>query len=169
MFDLPSSYLSPRLEVRDTGAKGRGIFALEPIRAGELIAAWGGTVVPAALMHLVSTELTKLSVQIEDDLYLVEDRPGPGVYINHSCDPNAGIAGSHLLVAMRDIAPGEEVCFDYAMTDGSPYDEFECACGAANCRGRITGNDWRLPELWQRYDGFFSLYLQRRIAQHKRV
>lgn len=169
MFDLPSSYLSPRLEVRDTGAKGRGIFALEPIRAGELIAAWGGTVVPAALMHLVSTELTKLSVQIEDDLYLVEDRPGPGVYINHSCDPNAGIAGSHLLVAMRDIAPGEEVCFDYAMTDGSPYDEFECACGAANCRGRITGNDWRLPELWQRYDGFFSLYLQRRIAQLKRV
>lgn len=169
MFDLPSSYLSPRLEVRDTGAKGRGIFALEPIRAGELIAAWGGTVVPAALMHLVSTELTKLSVQIEDDLYLVEDRPGPGVYINHSCDPNAGIAGSHLLVAMRDIAPGEEVCFDYAMTDGSPYDEFECACGAANCRGRITGNDWRLSELWQRYDGFFSLYLQRRIAQLKRV
>ncbi len=169
MLDLPSSYLSPKLEVRDTGAKGRGIFAVQPIRAGELVAAWGGTVVPAALMHLVSTELTKLSVQIEDDLYLVEDRPGPGVYINHSCDPNAGIAGSHLVVAMRDIAPGEEVCFDYAMTDGSPYDEFECACGAPNCRGRVTGSDWRLPELWQRYDGYFSLYLQRRINQLKRV
>jgi len=169
MLDLPSSYLSPKLEVRDTGAKGRGILAVQPIRAGELVAAWGGTVVPAALMHLVSTELTKLSVQIEDDLYLVEDRPGPGAYINHSCDPNAGIAGSHLVVAMRDIAPGEEVCFDYAMTDGSPYDEFECACGAPNCRGRVTGSDWRLPELWQRYDGYFSLYLQRRINQLKRV
>ncbi len=155
--------------MRDTGAKGRGIFALEPIHAGALIAAWGGTVTPAALLHLVPEDIAKLSVQIEDDLYLVEDRPGPGVYINHSCDPNAGIAGTQLMVAMRDIAPGEEVCFDYAMTDGSPYDEFECACGAPNCRGRVTGSDWRIPELWQRYDGYFSLYLQRRINQLKRV
>lgn len=169
MFDLPSSYLSPKLDVRDTGARGRGIFALETIHAGELVAAWGGTVTPGALLHLVPEELARLTVQIEDDLYLVEDRPGPGVYINHSCSPNAGIAGTQLLVAMREIAPGEEVCFDYAMTDGSPYDEFACACGAPNCRGRITGNDWRAPELWQRYDGYFSLYLQRRINQLKQV
>ncbi|MGQ9888574.1 MAG: SET domain-containing protein [Aggregatilineales bacterium] len=169
MLDLPSSYLSPKLEVRDTGAKGRGVFALQPIRAGELVAAWGGTVVPAAALNCVSGDLMLLGVQIEEGLYLVSDRSGPGDYINHSCNPNAGIAGSHLLVAMRDIAPGEEVCFDYAMTDSSPYDEFECACGAPNCRGRVTGSDWRLPELWQRYDGYFSLYLQRRINQLKRV
>ena len=169
MIDLPTSYLSPRLEVRETGARGRGVFALEPIRAGELVAAWGGTPVPADLMHLVRDDLLHLSVQVEENLFLVGERPGPGVYINHSCSPNAGIAGSHLLVAMRDIAPDEDVCFDYAMTDGSPYDEFECACGAPTCRGRITGSDWRIPELWQQYEGFFSLYLQRRIDQLKRV
>lgn len=169
MLDLPSSYLSPKLEVRDTGLKGRGVFAVQPIRAGELVAAWGGTIVPAEALDRVPRDLVALGVQIEEGLYLISERTGPGDYINHSCSPNAGIAGSHLLVAMRDIAPGEEVCFDYAMTDSSPYDEFECACGAPNCRRRVTGSDWRLPELWQRYDGYFSLYLQRRINQLKRV
>lgn len=59
----------------------------------------------------------------------------------------------------------EEVCFDYAMSDGSPYDEFDCTCGAADCRRRVTGNDWCRPELQQRYAGYFSPYLQRRIEQ----
>jgi hypothetical protein len=53
------------------------------------------------------------------------------------------------------------------MSDGSPYDEFDCECGAANCRGRISGNDWRRPELWERYAGHFSPYLQRRINHLK--
>ena len=53
------------------------------------------------------------------------------------------------------------------MTDGSAYDEFDCGCGAKLCRKRVTGNDWRLPELWQRYDGYFSTYLERRIKKLK--
>ena len=51
--------------------------------------------------------------------------------MNHSCDPNCGIVGAVLLVAMRDIEPGDEICFDYAMTDTDDYDEFECTCGTA--------------------------------------
>ena len=54
------------------------------------------------------------------------------------------------------------------MCDGSPYDEFDCACGSARCRGRVTGNDWRDPLLWKRYAGHFSPYLQRRIAALQR-
>jgi hypothetical protein len=69
---------------------------------------------------------------------------------------------------MRDIGPGEEITFDYAMSDGSGYDEFACACGAATCRGRVTGEDWRLPALWRRYEGYFSPYLQRRIDTLRR-
>jgi hypothetical protein len=66
---------------------------------------------------------------------------------------------------MRNIAQGEEICFDYAMSDGSPYDEFDCACDAPNCRGRITGEDWRRPELQRKYANWFSPYLRRRIEQ----
>jgi len=83
--------------------------------------------------------------------------------VNHSCDPNCGMSGQIALVALRPLEPGEEICFDYAMSDGTPYDQFPCGCGAATCRGRVSGDDWQRPELWERYRGYFSPYLQRRI------
>ena len=73
------------------------------------------------------------------------------------------MSGQITLAARRNIERGEEVCFDYAMSDGLIYDEFDCHCGAPACRGRVTGEDWRLPELWARYPGGFSPFLQRRI------
>ena len=73
------------------------------------------------------------------------------------------------LVAIRPIAKGEEICYDYAMSDGSRYDEFCCSCGSSECRGRVTGNDWSLPELQVKYAGYFSPYLQRRIDESHEV
>jgi hypothetical protein len=86
-------------------------------------------------------------------------------YLNHSCQPTAGMSGQIGVVALRDLGPGEEICIDYAMCDGSPYDEFTCGCGTPSCRGQITGNDWMRPELQTRYAGYFSPYLQRRIER----
>jgi hypothetical protein len=54
------------------------------------------------------------------------------------------------------------------MSDGSPYDEFACGCGSHDCRRRVSGDDWKRSELWQRYAGYFSPYLQRRIAAERR-
>lgn len=42
--------------------------------------------------------------------------------------------------------------------------EMECSCGAPNCRKVITEHDWKLPDLQQRYRGYFSQYLQEKIA-----
>ena len=92
---------------------------------------------------------------------------GAADWVNHSCDPNAGLVGQIVLVALRDIKVGEEICFDYATSDGSPYDEFECGCGSRLCRHHVTGDDWKLPELQKRYEGHFSPYIQRRIDGHK--
>ncbi|OGI42683.1 MAG: hypothetical protein A2150_03610 [Candidatus Muproteobacteria bacterium RBG_16_64_11] len=90
-------------------------------------------------------------------------------YFNHSCDPNAGLQGQLGLVAMRDIVPNEEVCFDYAMVmadapEQAPY-EFSCRCGSGLCRGTITDRDWRRPELQRRYAGYFSWHVTGRIAR----
>jgi uncharacterized protein len=105
------------------------------------------------------------SIQIEDELYLAgAPEPEPADFINHSCAPNCGMHGNTVLIATRAIEPGEAIVYDYAMSDGSDYDEFECACGAADCRGKITGNDWMIPELQLRYRGSFSPYLAQRIA-----
>ncbi len=112
---------------------------------------------------MLPADYRRLVLQVEDGAYLLTEQEGPADWVNHCCEPNAGMRGTLTLVAMRDIQAGEEICFDYAMTDGSDYDEFDCGCGAVFCRGRVTGNDWQLPELWERYAGYFSPYLSRRI------
>ena len=160
-----TSYLSPKLEARSRPEKGgHGVYARQWIRAGELLVVWGGDIVTGDQFHYLTPLARRYSIQIEEELYLATTHtPEPADYLNHCCTPNAGLSGQISLVALRDIAPNEEVCFDYAMSDGSPYDEFDCACNTPNCRGRVSGNDWARPELWERYAGHFSPYLQRRI------
>lgn len=160
-----SSYLSPRCESRVKGGSQRGVFALGALKQGELIAVFGGAVCDWEALLALPEEARSLSLQVEDELFLVPETIGDGDFVNHSCDPNAGLSGQICLVAMRDIQSGEEIRFDYAMCDSLPYDEFDCDCGAAHCRGRVTGDDWKLKELQQRYAGYFSPYLQRRMEK----
>lgn len=171
MNDKPhsNSYLSPKLEVRPLPQKGGyGVFAVRPVEHGEVISVWSGRIVNYDQWLALPPDLQTHTVQVEEDLYLASLTPDePPDFINHSCNPNAGMNGQLVLVAMRNIAAGDEVCFDYAMCDGTPYDEFECQCGSPHCRRWITGNDWLRPELWERYDGYFIPYLQRRIERAK--
>jgi hypothetical protein len=88
-------------------------------------------------------------------------------YLNHSCEPNAGFKGQIFLVAMRDIAKGEEATFDYAMVlrgKGARAYKLKCRCQTAACRGRVTDNDWKIPSLQQKYDGYFQWFLQEKIG-----
>jgi hypothetical protein len=161
-----ASYLSPNCCVaEDAGKGGYRIVAAAPITKGEVVCIWGGLVVNAEQLAALPPKALEHTLQIEEGFYLTSlTLDEPPSYFNHSCAPNCGFDGQIVLVAMRDIAPGEEVTFDYAMCDSSPYDEFICRCGAGNCRGKVTGSDWRTPELRDRYAGYFSPYLQRRIA-----
>ena len=159
------NWLSPKAEARPAGEKGWGAFAVEPIAAGETVTAFGGWVMPMSVLETLSHDRQSRSIQVDADLYLVSaETPEPGDMLNHSCEPNCGLSGQLLLVAMRDIAPGEELSFDYAMCDASDYDEFRCLCGQPTCREIVTGADWRDPELQDKYAGWFSPYLERRIA-----
>lgn len=166
MFEDPPSYISPKLEVRAAREKGgQGIFAREPIQVGELLLVEGGVIIHAQQLSAVGHTF---SIQVEEDCFIcpIHDQD-PAYRINHSCNPNAGAVGQITFVALRDIAPGEEVCYDYAMTDGVPYDEFTYACGHPHCRGQVSGSDWMRPELWERYGNYFSAYLLRRIDRLK--
>ncbi|MEI7989015.1 MAG: SET domain-containing protein [Chloroflexota bacterium] len=161
-----SNYISSKLEGRLFPEKGGfGVFAKEPIRKHELLCAWGGHMVSEEDLESLPREIVTHGVQIEEGIYLMPNGEEfeDADYFNHSCNPNAGLSGQVCLVAMRDIAAEEEICFDYAMSDTTDYDEFECQCGSASCRGRITGNDWKRPELQRRYHGYFMPYIQRRI------
>jgi uncharacterized protein len=161
------NYTSNKLEMRPCLEKGGyGVFTSETIKKGELLMVWGGEIVTEEQLADLPVERTTHGVEVDEGIYLLPLSVGDTAdYINHSCNPNAGLRGQISLVAMRDISPEEEVCFDYAMTDSSDYDEFECHCGAHNCRKRITGVDWKLPELHKRYKGYFSTYLQSLVDQ----
>ena len=90
------------------------------------------------------------ALQIDDEFVIganFEADLDDAQYFNHSCNPNAGLRGQLNLVAMRDIAPDEEVTFDYAMVlycgkGAKPY-QLECACGAPSCRRIVTDDDWQ--------------------------
>jgi hypothetical protein len=163
-------YLCDRAEARDAGRKGRGVFATTVIPAGTTVAAFGGYVCGRAELDALTDERRAHSIQIDDDLYMVgADAPEPADFVNHSCAPNAGIVGNILLVAMRDIGAGEEICLDYAMCDAADYDEFVCACADDACRRVVTSADWKRPELRERYRGWRSSYLQRRLDADERA
>jgi uncharacterized protein len=163
---MTSSYLSPKLEVRAAPEKGGfAVYVREALIRDELICVWTGKIATYEQMMALSDAEKSHTIQVDEGMYLaplsLDEEPSD--FVNHSCSPNAGIRGQISLVAMRAITPGEEITFDYAMADSTPYDEFPCACGAPTCRGRVSGNDWQRPELWERYDSYFSTYLQNRI------
>ncbi len=160
------SYLSPKTEVRAAPEKGGfAVYARQLLEKDELICVWTGQVVTYEAMLALSEEDKSHTIQVDEGIYLAPLTPHvePADCVNHSCAPNAGIRGQISLVAMRPITAGEEITFDYAMADSTPFDEFPCTCGAPTCRGRVTGSDWQRPELWARYQGYFSLYLERKI------
>ncbi len=164
------SYLNLKCEARAHPEGGYGVFAVGKIKTGELISLWGGRIVPKEILDPAMPRFTQRVLQVDEDLYiLTAEEAEPNDCFNHSCEPNLGFFGQIGLVAMCDIEAGEELMFDYAMSDGEPYDEFDCYCGSLNCRKKITGNDWKLSELWEKYQGYFSPYLARRIEALREV
>jgi len=165
---LRLSYLSPKTEVRESKIHGRGLFAIADIAKDEIVAVKGGRIVDRKMLReKITPRLGPVEIQIDDDLFIApvtdEERELSMLYSNHSCDANLGIRGEITLVAMRDIRAGEELTHDWATTDDDDY-SVECKCGAPNCRKTVTGKDWQRPELQERYAGYFSAYLARKLG-----
>src|SRR5262245_53438189 len=146
------SYLTSKARAIGVGQMGHGAISIEPILAGEVVVVYGGRCMSRDELALQSRDMQSRSIQVEDTIFLAgAPEPEPADFINHCCEPNCGMSGATVIVAMRDIEVGELLTYDYACSDGSDYDEFECQCGAATCRGKVTGHDWMLPELQLRY------------------
>ena len=82
--------------------------------------------------------------------------------LNHGCDPNLGWSGE-VLVALRDLEPGEELLVDYAMSVSDTNWFLRCHCPSYRCRQMVEGSDWRIPQLQQRYAGRWAPDVQRLI------
>jgi hypothetical protein len=84
--------------------------------------------------------------------------------LNHSCDPTlAWTADGAGLVAFRDVEAGEELTVDYATSSTDPQMVVRCHCETYRCRQLVTGDDWRIPQVQQRYAGHLAPPVQRAV------
>jgi len=145
---------SEPVEVRP-GRLGRSVVAVRDIAAGETVLKGWGPQLPKRTRH---------SMQVDADTHILPD--GVMVLVNHACEPNCGVltrpAAREIEVrALRPIAAGEEITFD--------YDTFEyvvehvsgaCLCGTAKCRGRVPGYKHLAADVKIRYGEYIAEYLR---------
>jgi hypothetical protein len=162
------SYLSPKVAVKESQIHGRGLFAIEPIAKGEIVCIKGGYIFNRQMVASMPDWYRAAEIQIAEDLFIgplsEQEREGSMIFSNHSCEPNIGMQGQIVFVALREIEAGEELTHDWATTDDDDY-KLECRCAAASCRKIITGQDWRRTDLQAKYAGYFSWYLAEKIKR----
>ncbi|MHC4470073.1 MAG: SET domain-containing protein [Planctomycetota bacterium] len=166
--EVPESpWISPKVTVGPSPGRGAGLFAAEPIPAGETVIVWGGPSYTGKEGAARTRAEGRGTMQWDDDLYSCEGDDHDAFAINHSCDPNVWMKDTFTLIARRAIPDGQELFLDYAMLPGEEdyRAEWECHCPTPDCRGRITGQDWKLDVLRKRYAGHFVPSLNRRIAE----
>jgi hypothetical protein len=140
-------FLIGDVEVRLTGAKGKGVFALRDFARGEFIfRRRHGRIVRnediASLsdedrMHMCELDWERCAVLLP-----------PGCYLNHSCDPNAMRSGVKVF-AWRDIRAGEEIVIDYRL-NATAGERWACNCDSANCPGQVEGGFFAMAEQRQK-------------------
>jgi uncharacterized protein len=164
-----ASWRDPRIERRDGGLHGIGLFALEDIPAGELIAIKAGKIIDHAFVTAHPEIVRGTHMQLTDDLFIgptnIDEWDRTLIGCNHSCDPNIYIEGDIRAVTLRPIVAGEEIVCDFSTAlSTSTHIIDKCLCKSSQCRGKVDPpNDWKDPAFQKRYKGYFSSYLQKKI------
>lgn len=168
----PECWLHPDVQIGPSPIAQIGLFARTDILPDAIISRLGGRLVPSReLQHIFADAAQQPdhpyvdTITVGEDLHLVLPADQPNHYGNHSCDPNLWWADAYTLVARRPIGAGEEVTSDYATSTGVASFAMTCACGSSLCRGVITGEDWRRPDLQTRYGDHWIPMLLARIRQ----
>ena len=134
----------PGIEIRSTKNKGTGVFATRSINPGEMIAEFVGSTYSAKYESELPGIMIDRCIQIGPTTYVfAENRLAEK--INHSCQPNCGVREKTKIVAIYPIAAGDEICWDYRMSENSDWVLENCQCGAERCAKRIETYE-SLPE-----------------------
>ncbi|MDQ6941575.1 MAG: SET domain-containing protein-lysine N-methyltransferase [Candidatus Eremiobacteraeota bacterium] len=132
--------LAPGLAVATSAIHGKGCFATARFARRKKIAEYTGARITNAEAERRGHRRV-LRISGVDSRWSIDGSVGGNGthYINHSCRPNSFMQtfGRRLLVlALRDIRPGEEITVDYVETMHS--DRKRCTCGVRGCRGKIN-------------------------------
>lgn len=167
--EVPSSYpagtvvatASPNVGVL-IEASQRRLVAVRDIAAG------------TEIFRLVGRETrvpTRYSIQVGPEMHLDSDdlatdaeriRERYWMYLNHSCEPSAWVTGL-AVVALKDIAAGEGVTFDYNATEWDMAEPFDCHCGSELCVRLVRGYRHLGATERQRVGAYLSPYLAQNL------
>jgi hypothetical protein len=120
-----------------------GCFTTTPVRKGARVAEYTGPRITKEEADVLYQNATITYLFGLGDGSIVIDGEGPAKFINHSCDPNcesSEVRGRIWIKALRKIAAGEELTYDYCLYDGGE-DEAVCNCGAKKCRGTMYSKE----------------------------
>ena len=130
--------------IGDAGSCGLGIFAAKAFAQGQVILAdedgdYYHTSYTYAQIAAMGLDLARHCFQIDHDRYLLPHGSIDDL-INHSCEPTTGIRltrRGYRLLALQDIAVGEQLTYDYSTYIANPRERLQCCCGSTRCRGEI--------------------------------
>lgn len=147
-------------EVRGSSIHGRGVYATRAVAAGEMIIEYVGEIIDKEESSTRGTKQQERATASGDaavyifNLTRKYDLDGNVPWntarlINHSCEPNceAWSRGKRIFIhALRDIAEGEELSFDYGF-DVDCFEDHPCLCGRESCVGYIVSRtQWDILE-----------------------
>lgn len=110
----------------------------------------------------------KFTVQVNEHAHIILS-PEVLQFVNHSCNPNVFFnATTFEIMALRDIARGDEFTFFYPSTEWLMDAPFNCFCGAENCLHKIEGASFLTSESIARYR-FTDFILQKLTSAHLQI
>jgi hypothetical protein len=163
-------WVSDRVTVAPSAIEGLGLHALDDLAPGMVVIRLAGRLVSSGeLAEILAAADIDEDAPPVDTITVYEDRhlvlPSATVvhYGNHSCDPNMWHVGPYEIGTRRKIGAGEELTVDYGTHSGMWAFRLRCTCRSSLCRGEVTSDDWRRPELQDRYRGHWVPALKNRI------
>jgi uncharacterized protein len=127
------------LIIRSSAIHAAGCYTTTAVRKGTRVAEYTGPRLSKDEADSANEESPITYLFGLGDGSIVIDGHCMAMFINHSCDPNCEtreVRGRVWITAIRNIAPGEEITYDYCLYDGGD-DQALCNCGAKRCRGTM--------------------------------
>lgn len=113
---------------------GVGVFTTKARNRGEEVVKLFGPIIDSSAA-IAKGEKERDPLQNGENSYI--DLEEPMRSVSHSCNPSCGVRDGNRLITLRDLAPGEEITFDYSTTMDEDRWTMECTCGAFECRGVV--------------------------------
>lgn len=151
--------LGEKFILRKSKIQGYGIFTTRNYKKGNFVIKLTGKKIKRKYSEEEDRDYCANWFGIGKDLWVDPDFPLSK--INHSCEPNLGIKGKIMFYALHDIKKGEELTFDYAISEEESDWSMKCNCGSKKCRGKMTSIQFLPLKVFNNYLPYIPDYFQK--------